>query len=415
MPKAKAKKKPTRTKAQTKRKQPVSSRPKPVSKPKPDKFSRQLLLLKLLAVFSPASSFLKSFGRINNQKHYTSISHKPCILKLKSILVYQYRLIIVGCMLIAGSVYALSLPGGKVTDFGSSILRLGPQVQAQEAPGRVTTYGPVQPDKQFSTYPTWSQDFSRYGSKSLDSRYWRINIGAPNNGNNEAEYYTNNLQNLRISRGSLILEATHQNEPNNYQYGSGRIDTKGKLSFLYGRIDVMAKLPAGVGTWPAVWLLPANTKYENMGPPNENYRFLNGGEIDMAEAVGLNPNIVYGVVHTITSNQNNPNSVGYYNQVLIPNNNLKYNLYSVLWTPDSITFEVNNKPYFTYTKQPGATYTTWPFNQPFYLIIDLAVGGVWGGEDTAQFPGNGIDNSALPAKLQIKSIYYYPYLAAKTN
>lgn len=333
--------------------------------------------------------------------------------KTKRVIRAQVRLITIGILAIAALAYVLTLNNGNASGYGPSTILIGKQDQTQEAPSRITTYGPAQSDNQFSTYPTWSQDFAHYKSNKLNSNYWRINIGAPNNGNNEAEYYTNDPSNLRISQGSLILEATHQAEPNNYQYGSGRVDTKGKLSFRYGRIDVTAKLPIGVGTWPAIWLLPANTKYEDMSPPSDIYRFLNGGEIDMAEAVGFNPNLVYGVVHTVTSNENNPNGVGDYNQVLVANNNLNYNTYTLLWTPDSITFEVNNKPYYTYYKQPGATYLTWPFNQPFYLIIDLAVGGVWGGEDTAQYPNNGINNAALPASLQIKSIYYYPYIANK--
>ena len=80
----------------------------------------------------------------------------------------------------------------------------------------------------------------------------------------------------------------------------------------------------------------------------------------MVEAVGFNPNIDYGVVHTVTSNQNNPNGVGDFGQVYLPNNNSQYYLYSLLWTPTSITFEVNNVPFYTYTKQPGSNYSTCP-------------------------------------------------------
>ncbi len=282
--------------------------------------------------------------------------------------------------------------------------------QKQESPKAVTAEGPGQGNKQFSTYPTWAQNYSHYGSSILSKKYWNVNLGWPNNGNNEAEYYTDNAANLRISGGSLIMAATMQTEPGGLQYASSRIDTQGKLSFLYGRFDVTAKLPSGVGTWPAIWFLPANTKYEDLSPSSDTTRFLNGGEIDMVEAVGFNPNIVYGVVHTLQTNQSNPNSVGDFNQITLPNNNTQYYKYSLLWTPTTITFEINDSPYFTYTKTAGADFTTWPFDQPMYMIINLALGGVWGGEDTAQFPNNGIDNSALPAFMSIKSIYYYPYI-----
>jgi beta-glucanase (GH16 family) len=264
--------------------------------------------------------------------------------------------------------------------------------------------GPAQSNTMFATYPTWAQDFATDKSSTLNSRYWNVYQG-PAQSNNEAEYYTDNSTNLRISDGALTIEATHQSEPQGYNYASARIDTENKQSFLYGRIDITAKLPTGVGTWPAAWFLPANTKYEDLSPSNDDVRYLNGGELDLVEQVGTNPNTEYGIVHT-ESDLSNPGGVGDYNTVTVNDN--AYNLYSLLWTPTSITFEVNNVPFFTYTKAAGANYTTWPFNQPFYLILNLALGGSWGGEDTAQYP-LGIDNAALPAAINVQSIYYYPY------
>ena len=170
-------------------------------------------------------------------------------------------------------------------------------------------------------------------------------------------------------------------------------------------------MPIGAGVWPAAWLLPANNKYEDLSSSSDIDRYMNGGEIDLIEEVGFDPNTEYGIVHSV-SDINNPNGVGDYSTLVVPNGNASFNLYSLLWTPTSITFEVNNNPFYTYTKTNGANYTTWPFNQPFYLILNLALGGSWGGEDTTSFPGNGIDNSALPATFNIKSIYYYPYIGS---
>ncbi len=268
--------------------------------------------------------------------------------------------------------------------------------------------GPTQTNSLFSTYPFWSQNFQADKSGKLSSKYWNVYVGTPPNGNNEAEYYTDKAENLHISDGALTLEATHQPEPQNYDYASALINTQNKQSFLYGRIDITAKLPVGVGTWPAGWLLPANTKYENLSPASNNNRYLNGGEIDLIEEVGFDPNVEYGIVHSL-HDLANPGGIGDYSTVDVPDNNINYNLYSLLWTPSSITFEVNNTPFYTYARQPGANYKTWPFNQPFYLILNLAIGGNWGGEDTSQFP-TGIDNSALPASMSIQSIYYYPYI-----
>ena len=164
-------------------------------------------------------------------------------------------------------------------------------------------------------------------------------------------------------------------------------------------------MPNGVGTWPAVWMLPATTKYNN-NPSTSSY----GGEMDLVEEVGFNPNIEYGIVHTESDILNS--GVGKYNTIYIPNNDKFYNLYTLLWTPSSITFEINNAPFFTYSKTSGANYTTWPFSQSYYLILNLALGGTWGGQDILSFP-SGIDNSALPASMQIQSIYYYPYIGPR--
>jgi beta-glucanase (GH16 family) len=268
--------------------------------------------------------------------------------------------------------------------------------------------GPAQTNALFSTYPSWAQDFLADKSNKLDEKYWNVYQGTPSNGNNEAEYYTNKALNLHISDGALTLEATHQAEPQGYEYASALINTLGKQSFLYGRIDITAKLPIGVGTWPAAWFLPANTKYEDLSPARDSNRYLNGGEIDLIEEVGFDPNVEYGIVHSL-SDLSNPGGIGDYSTINVPDNDLNYNVYSLLWTPTSITFEVDNTPFYTYTREPGADYKTWPFNQPFYLILNLAIGGTWGGEDTSQFP-TGIDNSALPASMSIQSIYYYSYI-----
>jgi beta-glucanase (GH16 family) len=281
------------------------------------------------------------------------------------------------------------------------------------APSKVTSLGPAQANEQFSTYPTWAQNFANAHGQP-DPRYWNIFQGEPPNDNKEAQYYTASPANVHIDHGVLSLVATHEKQPNGYQYASARIDTENKLSFLYGRMDVTAKLPSGIGTWPAVWFLPSNTKYKEMSPASDPVSYVNGGEMDMMEAVGFNPDIVYGVVHTRTDLKN-PDRIGAFNQIEVGGNDRNYNLYTILWTPTSITYEVNNTPYFTYTKSPGADYTTWPFDQPFHMIMNLAMGGNWGGEDIENFPGNGIDNSALPASLDIKSIYYYPYIGSQSK
>ncbi len=172
-------------------------------------------------------------------------------------------------------------------------------------------------------------------------------------------------------------------------------------------MDVTAKIPSGVGTWPAVWLMPANDTYTNMTPTSDPFRYRNGGEIDILEAVGFLKNDIYGVVHTKLITVGDP---GYHGVINVPGNDTTYNTYTLLWTPTDITFVVNGQPYYTYTRPADSSYMTWPFDQPFYLIANVALGGTWGGMDIKNFPENGIDTSTLPASMDIRSIYYYPYI-----
>lgn len=270
---------------------------------------------------------------------------------------------------------------------------------------------PRQDNQLFAAEPSWAQDFSDSSSEQLDSRYWNVLVGPAQNSNNEQQYYSDKYDNLRIEGGALRLIATHQAEPNGYNYGSARIETEGKQAFLYGRIDITAKLPAGAGTWPAVWMLPANTKYEQLSPDSDTLRYKNGGEVDIIEAVGSQPDVIYGIAHTLSDLDRHPDGTGSYSAVSVLGSSTNFNKYTLLWTPTTMTFEVNDREYYTYTRQKGANYTTWPFDQPFYIIANLAMGGSWGGIDTARYPGNGINNNALPTSLDIRSIYYYPYVA----
>lgn len=305
--------------------------------------------------------------------------------------------------------------GSFKTSYQNQILLASQTMPTPKSPKKIkktvpttTVISPSQSNTLFSTYPSWSQNFTTDKSGKLSPKSWNVYVGAPPNSNNEAEYYTDNALNLHISGGALTLEATHQAEPQNYDYASALVNTQNKQSFLYGRIDITAKLPVGVGTWPAAWLLPSNNKYEDLSPASDSSRYLNGGEIDLIEEVGFDPDVDYGIVHSL-SDLANPGGVGDYATVDVTDSSTTYNVYSLLWTPTSITFEVNNTPFYTYTREAGANYKTWPFDQPFYLILNLAIGGTWGGEDTSQFP-TGIDNAALPASMSISSIYYYPYV-----
>jgi beta-glucanase (GH16 family) len=291
------------------------------------------------------------------------------------------------------------------------VVPLIPETTQQSPVAQPPVYDAPQTNPLFATNPTWSQNFADQTSGVPDPRYWNVLVGPAENSNKEQQYYTDNLTNLRVEGGALRFIATHGAQPEGYTYGSARIETQGKQSFLYGRIDITAKLPKGVGSWPAVWMLPANNIYAEKSPEGTALRYKNGGEMDILEAVGFEPDVVYGVAHSASDLTIRADGTGSHGTAKVPNSTKSFNTYSVLWTPTSVTFAVNDMPYFNYVRKDGADYTTWPFDQPFYLIANLAMGGTWGGMDTSIFK-NGIDNSALPSSLDIRSIYYYPYIGS---
>jgi len=269
------------------------------------------------------------------------------------------------------------------------------------------------PTGEFATCASVLIDFAKLSSGDLaTSPFLNIYTGAPE-ANQEAEYYTASPDNLRVESSALVLEA--RNKPTaGYRYTSARVDTKGKLDMLYGKLEVRALIPTGTGTWPAVWMLPSNPKYRDLSPDTNFQRYLNDGEIDIAEGVGTDPHNVYGIAHSLAYPADGPDR-SYYNVTHVSDNDTVYHDYGMEWTPTRITFTVDNEPFFTMRKQPGVDYHSWPYDQQFYLIINLALGGSWGGNDRKNFPLDGVNPNALPASLKMQSIVYYPYTPPKAG
>jgi len=258
-------------------------------------------------------------------------------------------------------------------------------------------------ESDFFNCPSFAVDFNKVPNGPVSSNIFNIESGSLGV-NDEAEYYTDNTQNVRVQNGNLIIEALNQSD-NGYKYTSARLDTAGKEDFLYGKIVVRAQLPSSVGTWPAIWMLPTNNIYKNNGNQNPN-RDLNDGELDIAETVGIQPHTIYGIAHSLS---NSNGGTGYYSTINIPNSNSAFHDYSLSWTPTSLTYAVDNHVFYTVNKQSGADYKSWPYDQQFHLILNLAIGGSWGGGDKAQYPPDGVDASALPATMKVSSIDYYAY------
>ncbi|CAH0335263.1 glycoside hydrolase family 16 protein [Flavobacterium sp. CHNK8] len=227
----------------------------------------------------------------------------------------------------------------------------------------------------------WEEHFDE---KSLNEKTWNIELGdgCPNCGwgNNERQLYT--ADNHKIEKSCLVITA--KKEADN-KYTSTRITTKGKKEFQYGRFEARAKLPVGQGIWPAFWMLGSNI--DQVGWPM-------CGEIDILEYVGKEPDMVFTSLHTQDSHGNTINT----KKTKIESIEEGFHLYTIEWTPDKIEFFVDAK--LVYTFQPESkTQAVWPYNQPFYFIINMAIGGNFGGPE--------VDDAIFPQKFYIDYIKVY--------
>jgi len=234
----------------------------------------------------------------------------------------------------------------------------------------------------------WSDEFI---APEIDESKWSYDIGTGDWGwgNGEAQYYTNNANNSFIENGNLVIQALLQNY-GGANYTSARMVTKNQGDWKYGRIEVRAKLPGGVGTWPAIWMLPTDWVYG--GWPYS-------GEIDIMEHVGFDPNVIHGTAHTEVYNWWNgvppPEGTIYINSATS-----SFHDYTLEWDEDYLKWYVDDVHYFTYENDQGGNYATWPFDQRFHLLLNIAIGGTWGGQQ-------GIDDSIFPVRLEVDYVRVY--------
>ncbi|GAB3957791.1 hypothetical protein GCM10028805_51170 [Spirosoma harenae] len=234
----------------------------------------------------------------------------------------------------------------------------------------------------------WSDEFNEPGLP--DSTKWGYEVGGHGWGNNELEYYTSKRsENARVENGKLIIEARKEAyEGKNYT--SARLLTKGIVEWKHGRIEALAKLPAGRGTWPAIWMLGSNISTVN---------WPRSGEIDIMEHVGFDPGVVHGTIHTEAYNHAKKTEKG--KAITVKNVSTEFHLYAIEWTADKIDFFVDDQKYYTVEKAVlGSEVAQWPFEQPFYLILNVAVGGNWGGQ-------KGVDESIWPQRMEVDYVRVY--------
>ena len=227
----------------------------------------------------------------------------------------------------------------------------------------------------------WADEFDR---NELNPAHWSLILGdgCPQLcgwGNNERQVYTD--KNHRIENGMLYIKAEKEGD----HYTSTRINTKGKKAFQYGRFEVRAKLAIGKGVWPAFWLLGSNI--DQVGWPL-------CGEIDVLEYVGRAPEEIFTSLHTKATYGDNAST----KTTPIKNIEQGFHVYSADWTENFITFTIDGEQVYTYAPKEK-TVEVWPFNQPFYLLLNLAVGGNFGGKE--------VDESVFPQEFVIDYIRVY--------
>ncbi len=214
----------------------------------------------------------------------------------------------------------------------------------------------------------WEDEFSTNGE--LDNTKWEYMLGTGSNyglykwGNEEEQVYTKNLDNVEVKDGLLRITA----KTTLTGYNSGRVRTKNKGDWQYGVIEVCAKIPDTLGTWPAIWMLPTDSPYG--GWPYS-------GEIDIMEAVGFESNRVHFNIHTENDNWGTSRSIGSYSSISAISTT--FHAYAIKWTETEIGFYVDGDLQFTYTPQSYDS-AYWPFDTEFHLLLNIAVGGKWGGQ-----------------------------------
>ncbi len=228
----------------------------------------------------------------------------------------------------------------------------------------------------------WSDEFS--GTGPVASDLWFNQTQLPAGGswyNGEEQHYTDRIENSSTANGYLTITAkkeSYTNQGSTKQYTSARLNSK--YAFTYGRVDVRAKLPAGAGTWPAIWMLGKNIN-EPGGYFSSQFGNVNWpatGEIDIMEHWGNNPNVIHGSIHTPSSSGNTINT----NTKTISQVSTTYHTYSLIWDETKIQFLVDNVAFYVY--EPSVkNASTWPFDKPQYLLLNIAMGGVGGAIDPA--------------------------------
>jgi beta-glucanase (GH16 family) len=231
----------------------------------------------------------------------------------------------------------------------------------------------------------WSDEFE---GVTVNSDNWTFETGASGWGNNELQNYTSS-GNAGIVDGKLVITARKVNEDKTVgSYTSARMISKGKQEFMYGRIEISAKLPAGTGLWPAIWMMGGNIS--SVGWPA-------CGEMDIMEYVGYQPNTIHSTVHTPSGYAGNGDG----SSKTLTTAEEEFHIYGLIWNEQELIFYTDTPENVTHIYAPAAkTEENWPFDQSAFFLLNIAVGGTWGG-------AQGIDNTIFPQSMEIDYVRVY--------
>jgi beta-glucanase (GH16 family) len=242
----------------------------------------------------------------------------------------------------------------------------------------------------------WSDEFDTPGLP--DPAKWYYDTGGHGWGNKELQFYTERrAENARVEAGHLIIEARRERWEER-DYTSVRLNSR--PGWTYGRIEVRAKLPSGRGTWPAVWMLPVEWTYGRGGWPDN-------GEIDIMEHVGFDPDVVHASIHTQA--YNHVAGTQKTARLAVPGARDAFHVYVVEWTDREIKALADDRLFFSFSNErlsnSQADYRQWPFDKSFRVLLNIAVGGTWGGQQ-------GVDDSIWPQRMEVDYVRVFERSAA---
>jgi beta-glucanase (GH16 family) len=229
----------------------------------------------------------------------------------------------------------------------------------------------------------WSDEFSAPDGSAPDPAKWTYDLGGKGWGNHELESYTNRKENARIEKGNLVITTKKETYTGadgiTQNYTSARLKTQGLFVQTYGRFEARIKIPEGQGIWPAFWMLGEDIP--TVGWPK-------CGEIDIMENIGKEPDKIHGSLHGPSTTANTSDLTSIFTLPAGQNFADDFHLYAVEWSPDTVRFYVDANLYSTFGQSDWPAGGKWVFDHPFFIILNLAVGGDWPGPPDAstKFP-----------------------------